>query len=194
MQSSVVQSHPDSIPSDNLASVESFYLKLHRLLRISEEDSSSDNFSFTSGNSDEASCSTDSTHDSTSTDDLSDYIFGSWNSWRNTSDSDTSSSSSPLYSRYSPHADKNQNDSHAYSRIGGPDLSDRIPSGGRKLVDLEGKRGNSFLHPDTTEQCRKLPSSNSCRDKVSTKLGSLNPLNDVKSGVSFRRSVSERPD
>ncbi|XP_024450971.2 ubiquitin carboxyl-terminal hydrolase 16 isoform X2 [Populus trichocarpa] len=193
MQSSV-QSHPDSIPSDNLASVESFYLKLHRLLRISEEDSSSDNFSFTSGNSDEASCSTDSTHDSTSTDDLSDYIFGSWNSWRNTSDSDTSSSSSPLYSRYSPHADKNQNDSHAYSRIGGPDLSDRIPSGGRKLVDLEGKRGNSFLHPDTTEQCRKLPSSNSCRDKVSTKLGSLNPLNDVKSGVSFRRSVSERTD
>ncbi|KAH8516201.1 hypothetical protein Peur_047516 [Populus x canadensis] len=189
MQSSVVQSHPDSIPSDNLANVESFYLKLHRLLRISEEDSSSDNFSFTSGNSDEASCSTDSTHDSTSTDDLSDYIFGSWNSWRNTSDSDTSSSSSPLYSRYSPHVDKNQNDSHAYSRIGGPDLSDRIPSGGRKLVDLEGK-----MHPDTTKQCRKLASSNSCRYKVSTKLGSLNPLNDVKSGVSFRRSVSERTD
>ncbi|XP_034891901.1 ubiquitin carboxyl-terminal hydrolase 16 isoform X1 [Populus alba] len=194
MQSNVVQLHPDSIPLDNLASVESSYLKLHRLLRISEEDLSSDNFSFTSGNSDEGSCSTDSTHDSTSTDDLSDYIFGSWNSWRNASDSDTSSSSSPLYSRYSPHADKNQNDSHTYSRIGGRDLSDRIPSGGRKLVDLEGKGGNSFLHPDTTEQCRKLASSNSCRDKVSTKLGSLNPLNDVKSGVSFRRSVSERTD
>ncbi|KAJ6730281.1 UBIQUITIN CARBOXYL-TERMINAL HYDROLASE [Salix viminalis] len=73
MQSSVVQLHPDSIPSDTLANGESFYLKSHRLLRISEEDSSSDNFSFASGNSDEGSCSTDSsTRDSTSTDDLSD--------------------------------------------------------------------------------------------------------------------------
>uniref|UniRef100_A0A6N2MGW4 USP domain-containing protein n=1 Tax=Salix viminalis TaxID=40686 RepID=A0A6N2MGW4_SALVM len=73
MQSSVVQLQPDSIPSDTLANGESFYLKSHRLLRISEEDSSSDNFSFASGNSDEGSCSTDSsTRDSTSTDDLSD--------------------------------------------------------------------------------------------------------------------------
>ncbi|KAF9687378.1 hypothetical protein SADUNF_Sadunf02G0087300 [Salix dunnii] len=73
MQPIVVQLHPDSIPSNNLASVESFYLKSHRILRISEEDSSSDNFSFASGNSDEGSCSTDScTRDSTSTDDLSD--------------------------------------------------------------------------------------------------------------------------
>ncbi|KAJ6335437.1 hypothetical protein OIU78_012132 [Salix suchowensis] len=73
MQSSAVQLHPDSIPSDTLANGESFYLKSHRLLRISEEDSSSDNFSFASGNSDEGSCSTDSsTRDSTSTDDLSD--------------------------------------------------------------------------------------------------------------------------
>ncbi|KAJ6405093.1 hypothetical protein OIU84_013130 [Salix udensis] len=73
MQSSVAQLHPDSIPSDTVANGESFYLKSHRLLRISEEDSSSDNFSFASGNSDEGSCSTDSsTRDSTSTDDLSD--------------------------------------------------------------------------------------------------------------------------
>ncbi|KAJ6681862.1 UBIQUITIN CARBOXYL-TERMINAL HYDROLASE 16 [Salix koriyanagi] len=161
MQSSVVQLHPDSIPPDNVASVESFYMKFHRLQRILEEDSSSDNFSFTSGNSDEGSCSTDSTRDSTSTDDLSDYIFGGWNSWWNTSDSDTSSSSSPLYSRQSPHAEMNQRGSYADSGVGGSDYWDSIPSGSSKLVYLE---------------------------------GSVNPFNGVKSGVSFRRSASERTD
>ncbi|KAJ6304695.1 hypothetical protein OIU78_020297 [Salix suchowensis] len=158
MQSSVVQLHPDSIPPDNVASVESFYMKFHRLQRILEEDSSSDNFSFTSGNSDEGSCSTDSTRDSTSTDDLSDYIFGGWNSWWNTSDSDTSSSSSPLYSRQSPHAEMNQRGSYADSGVGGSDYWDSIPSGSSKLVYLEGS------------------------------------VNGVKSGVSFRRSASERTD
>lgn len=44
--------------------------------RIFEEDSSSDNSSLMSSNSDEWSCSTDSTCDSTSTDDYADYIFG----------------------------------------------------------------------------------------------------------------------
>ncbi|KAJ6304696.1 hypothetical protein OIU78_020297 [Salix suchowensis] len=188
MQSSVVQLHPDSIPPDNVASVESFYMKFHRLQRILEEDSSSDNFSFTSGNSDEGSCSTDSTRDSTSTDDLSDYIFGGWNSWWNTSDSDTSSSSSPLYSRQSPHAEMNQRGSYADSGVGGSDYWDSIPSGSSKLVYLEGKEG-TFLHSDTAKHGRKLANSSSCYD--STKLGSVN---GVKSGVSFRRSASERTD
>ncbi|KAG6775971.1 hypothetical protein POTOM_019473 [Populus tomentosa] len=190
MQSSAFQLHPDSIPPDNLASVESFYMKFHRLQRILEEDSSSDNFSFTSGNSDEGSCSTDSTHDSTSTDDLSDYIFGGWNSWQNTSDSDTSSSSPPLYSRQSPHGEMNQHGSYAYSGVGGSDLWDRKPSGSSKLVYMEGK-GGTFLHSDTAKQGRKLASS---RSYDSTKLGSVNPLNGVKSGVSFRRTASERTD
>ncbi|XP_011013097.1 PREDICTED: ubiquitin carboxyl-terminal hydrolase 17-like isoform X2 [Populus euphratica] len=192
MQSSVFQLHPDSIPPDNLASVESFYMKFHRLQRILEEDSSSDNFSFTSGNSDEGSCSTDSTHDSTSTDDLSDYIFGGWNSWRNTSDSDTSSSPPPLYSRQSPHAEMNQHGSYADSGVGGSDLWDRIPSGSSKMVYMEGK-GGTFLHSDATKQGRKLASSSS-NSYDSTKLGSVNPLNGVKSGVSFRRTASERTD
>ena len=191
MQSSAFQLHPDSIPPDNLASVESFYMKFHRLQRILEEDSSSDSFSFTSGNSDEGSCSTDSTHDSTSTDDLSDYIFGGWNSWQNTSDSDTSSSSPPLYSRQSPHGEMNQHGSYADSGVGGSDLWDRIPSESSKLVYLEGK-GGTFLHSDTAKQGRKLASSSSSYD--STKLGSVNPLNGVKSGVSFRRTASERTD
>ncbi|KAJ6735516.1 UBIQUITIN CARBOXYL-TERMINAL HYDROLASE 16 [Salix purpurea] len=191
MQSSVAQLHPDSIPPDNVASVESFYMKFHRLQRILEEDSSSDNFSFTSGNSDEGSCSTDSTRDSTSTDDLSDYIFGGWNSWWNTSDSDTSSSSSPLYSRQSPHAEMNQRGSYADSGVGGSDYWDSIPSGSSKLVYLEGKEG-TFLHSDTAKHGRKLANSSSCYD--STKLGSVNPFNGVKSGVSFRRSASERTD
>ncbi|KAJ4845930.1 hypothetical protein Tsubulata_008414 [Turnera subulata] len=76
---SVFQLRPNSIPPDT-ASVESFFLKFHRVQKILEEDSSSDNFSFTSSNSDEGSCSTDSTRDSTSTDDLSDYIFNGWGS------------------------------------------------------------------------------------------------------------------
>lgn len=65
-----------SNPPGGSASYDSFYARFHRLQRILEDDSSSDNSSLLSNNSDEGSCSTDSTRDSTSTDDLSDYIFG----------------------------------------------------------------------------------------------------------------------
>ncbi|KAM1734507.1 hypothetical protein ACFX11_019976 [Malus domestica] len=80
------------------------------LQRILEEDSSSDNSSLISNNSDEGSYSTDSTCCSTSTDDLSDYIFGhsvhGWSSsFRKFSDSDTSSSSSPSSTKHSPLSD-----------------------------------------------------------------------------------------
>ncbi|CAN6542874.1 unnamed protein product [Malus baccata var. baccata] len=80
------------------------------LQRIMEEDSSSDNSSLISNNSDEGSYSTDSTCCSTSTDDLSDYIFGhsvhGWSSsFRKFSDSDTSSSSSPSSTKHSPLSD-----------------------------------------------------------------------------------------
>ncbi|CAL0307806.1 unnamed protein product [Lupinus luteus] len=50
--------------------------KFHHMKRILEEDSCSDNASLMSNNSDEGSCSTDSTRDSSSTDDFSDYISG----------------------------------------------------------------------------------------------------------------------
>lgn len=202
-----LQLPPKSVAPENLATVESFYLKFQRLQRILEEDSSSDNYSFTSSNSDEGSCSTDSTRDSTSNDDLSDYIFGGWNSsWRNTSDSDTSSSSSsPLDSRHSPLAATDRNVSgppetsrscldHADSAMGDSNPWDRIPSRSSRLVDLEGKRDGPFLHSDTIKQCRKLASSSSCRENDSAKLGWANPVKDVKSGVSLRRSMSKRTD
>ncbi|EXC16662.1 Ubiquitin carboxyl-terminal hydrolase 16 [Morus notabilis] len=72
----VAQFLSSSSPPGVSASYDSFYARYHRLQRILEEDSSSDNSSLISNNSDEGSCSTDSTRDSTSTDDLSDYIFG----------------------------------------------------------------------------------------------------------------------
>ncbi|XP_019431245.1 PREDICTED: ubiquitin carboxyl-terminal hydrolase 17-like isoform X1 [Lupinus angustifolius] len=50
--------------------------KFHHMKRILEEDSCSDNASLISNNSDEGSCTTDSTRDSSSTDDFGDYIFG----------------------------------------------------------------------------------------------------------------------
>ncbi|CAI0406005.1 unnamed protein product [Linum tenue] len=195
-----LQHQPNSVVSDpdhEAASVESFYLKFHRLQRILEEDSSSsDNYSFTSSsNSDEGSCSTDSTRDSTSADDLSDYIFGGWNSstWRKaaadfdttTTSSSSSSSSSPLYSRHSPLSNMERDTSAA------------------RFADTSGSH-DRFYHADTVEhnnhRGRKLGSS-SCREAdserlvgwVSNKLSSLSS-NDAKSGVHIRRSVSERTD
>ncbi|KAF2298735.1 hypothetical protein GH714_026334 [Hevea brasiliensis] len=194
-RSSVFQLHPNSIPPDSLASVESFYLKFHRLQRILEEDSSSDNYSFTSSNSDEGSCSTESTRDSTSTDDLSDYIFGGWNnSWRNTSDSDTcsSSSSSPLYSRHSPETSRSRTD-FADSAMEGGDW-DRVPSGSSRVVDLAAKEGDHFLPCDSSKQCRNLGSSNNVSSSRETDSAKLVWVNPVKSGVSFRRSMSKRTD
>ncbi|XP_065880330.1 ubiquitin carboxyl-terminal hydrolase 17 [Euphorbia lathyris] len=163
-------------------SVESFNMRFQRLQRILEEDSSSDSYSFTSSNSDEGSCSTESTRDSTSTEDLSEYIFGGWNNgWRNASDSDTcSSSSSPLYSSmHSPQTSRSGTDS-----VTEHGEWERQSS---RVVDLEVK----FLHSDTTKQCRKLDTSVSYRETDSRRLGWVNP---VKSGVSFRRSMSERTD
>ncbi|KAJ9146516.1 hypothetical protein P3X46_028771 [Hevea brasiliensis] len=194
-RSSVFQLHPNSIPPDSLASVESFYLKFHRLQRILEEDSSSDNYSFTSSNSDEGSCSTESTRDSTSTDDLSDYIFGGWNnSWRNTSDSDTcsSSSSSPLCSRHSPETSRSRTD-FADSAMEGGDW-DRVPSGSSRVVDLAAKEGDHFLPCDSSKQCRNLGSSNNISSSRETDSAKLVWVNPVKSGVSFRRSMSKRTD
>ncbi|CAI0467829.1 unnamed protein product [Linum tenue] len=194
----LLQHQPNSVASslDNeAASVESFYLKFHRLQRILEEDSSSsDNYSFTSSNnSDEGSCSTDSTRDSTSADDLSDYIFGGWNSstWRASSSSSSSTSSSPLYSRHSPLSNTDRDASAAgFAETSGSHCGDVTEGGERR-----------FYHADTVKhsahRSRKLGSS-SCREadserlvgRVSSKLSS----NDVKSGVPFRRSVSDRTD
>ncbi|CAI0467826.1 unnamed protein product [Linum tenue] len=202
----LLQHQPNSVASslDNeAASVESFYLKFHRLQRILEEDSSSsDNYSFTSSNnSDEGSCSTDSTRDSTSADDLSDYIFGGWNSSTSSSSSSSSTSSSPLYSRHSPLSNTDRDASAAgFAETSGSHCGDvwENRAGSRRVTEGGERR---FYHADTVKhsahRSRKLGSS-SCREadserlvgRVSSKLSS----NDVKSGVPFRRSVSDRTD
>lgn len=191
----------NSISPDGSPTLELFYSKFHHLKRILEEDSSSDNSSLISSNSDEGSCSTDSTHDSTSTDDFSDYIFGDsgngWSSmWRN-SDSDSSSSSSSPLTRHSPLADMDRYDSVS------PDATGlQIPTGSsaeidgplyrNRLVDVERVGGGvSLLHSDTLQH-RKLGSSrissNSSFKETDSfqRLGS-NHFKDMNSGVSCRK-------
>uniref|UniRef100_A0A5B7AGH3 ubiquitinyl hydrolase 1 n=1 Tax=Davidia involucrata TaxID=16924 RepID=A0A5B7AGH3_DAVIN len=192
---------------------EPFYMNhtsFQRIQTIFEEDSSSDNSSV--GFSEEGSCSTESTRGSTSTDDFMDQIFGdlgfNWNSPRSSSDSDTSSSSSPLYSRHSPLADLDRYSSgfpetsgshidNMESAAKGHGLRARPPGRSSKLEKLEGEGGVPFLYTYTTKQCRKKvvsSSSSSCRETDSERLGWLNPLNNIKSGASFRRSMRERTE
>ncbi|KAG2698777.1 hypothetical protein I3760_07G164200 [Carya illinoinensis] len=179
-KSRAAQIFPSSIPRDSSTSFGSFHSKFIQLQRILVEDSSSDNSSLISSNSDEGSCSTDSTRDSTSTDELSDFIFGdSGQRWNSPSDSDTSSTSSspspsPSPLRHSPPSYSEQYATH------GSQAEGNVP----------------FLHSDTTRNCRKLvtsSSSNSCRETDSQRLGS-NPFRDVNSGISFRKSTRERTD
>lgn len=179
-----------SVSPDGSPTLESFYSRFHHLKKILEEDSSSDSSSLFSSNSDEGSCSTDSTRDSTSMDDFSDYIFGDsgrgWSStWRN-SDSDTSSSSSPLNCRQSPLSDMDKYDSVS------PEAANfRIPTGSSAKTDRDDVI--SHLHSDTILQHRKLDSSSissnsSSKDADSfLKLGS-NHSNDKNSVVSSRKS------
>ncbi|PON63476.1 Ubiquitinyl hydrolase [Parasponia andersonii] len=177
---SVAQFLSSSKPLEGSANYDSFYSKLHRLQRILEEDSSSDNSSLISNNSDEGSCSTDSTRDSTSTDDFSDYIFGDsgrgWNSpWRNSSDSDTSSSSSssPLYSKHSRFSDLDHYDSVAPETDG-----------------LQSHWDGPSRNSDTSRQFRKVESSS--RPKTDFEKVGFDSLNDVKYEVSCWRSTMER--
>lgn len=160
---SSIQFYPSSIPPDGRAGIESFYSRFHQLQKIFEEDSS-DSSSLISSNSDEGSCSTDSTRDSSSADDISDCMFGEsgcgWNSpWRNSSDSDASSlsSSSPLASRHSTFSNSNQ------ANLTGSGMVGVGHSRSSKPVDSEGRGNISILHYDTTKQCRNLASS-SCRE------------------------------
>ncbi|GAY41504.1 hypothetical protein CUMW_059960, partial [Citrus unshiu] len=191
LQSNVDQCHPGSNPPDGSASIETFYSRFHRLQRILEEDSSSDCSSLISSNSDDGSCSTESTRDSSSADDTSDFIFGGdpgcgWNShWRTSSDSDTSSpsSSSMLYSTSRIQV------GNAQPSMECDGLRERISSrSNNRLANLEGTGSEPFLYSDTSKQCRKLTSSgSSCRETDSERLGRVSPFNDVKSSVVFRK-------
>lgn len=151
------------------------YPSFQPIQRISEDDSFSDNSFF----SEDYSISTDSSNrDSTSTDDYFDQIFGdmglSWNNnsspWRNSSDSDTSSSSSSPSPMYSRHSDL---DHYAARYSEGAADSGRI-------------RSSPFSCPDSTKHCRKLDCSCSCRESGSSKLGRLNPFDNLKCSVSCR--------
>ncbi|XP_042497327.1 ubiquitin carboxyl-terminal hydrolase 17-like [Macadamia integrifolia] len=172
-------------------------------------DSLSDNSSLFSC-SDEGSCSTESTRDSTSTDDFSDYIFGdagrSWNIPLGVS-SDSDGSSSSLCSLSSPvnlmrHETGSPERSGYLAHIPGsvPEADGilmRQPRESSRKQDSQGKGCPSLSHSDTIKQCRKSTNRcssssrcSSCRETDSKKLGWVN---DVRSGVSLRRSTRERP-
>jgi len=189
--SGVAENVDSSISPDGSPALESFYSKFHHLKKILEEDSSSDSSSLISSNSDEGSCSTDSTCDSASTDDFTDYLFGDsgngWSSaWKN-SDSDTSwsSSSSPLNSRHSPLSDMDRYDSVS------PDAAGLCISTGSS-VEKDRPVYNSCLHSNTTSQHRGLDSGRisskiSSRESDSfVKVGS-NLWNDTECGVLCRK-------
>ncbi|CAN6914500.1 unnamed protein product [Brassica oleracea] len=87
---------------DRSGNIQSFYSSFQRLQRILEEDSSSDSSSLFDSNSDECSCSTDST----SMDDFADFIFGDHQGRAHghseaPSPTSTSSSPSPPFTRHS---------------------------------------------------------------------------------------------
>ncbi|XP_071925936.1 ubiquitin carboxyl-terminal hydrolase 16-like [Coffea arabica] len=185
---------------------------------IWEEDSSSDKSS--SFFSEVNSCSTDSSaRDSMCSDDLFDQMLGigdmgvyyGGSSWRNASDSETSSSSSspsPLYSRHPLHdleayASKYPEETDECIDTAVPTVDDRPRLPGRTEVEVTGGRGTTlcpdsgkestpFLCPDSTKRCRKLGSS-SCRETGSSKLGWIN-FENWKSSVTFRRPTRERSD
>ncbi|XP_030542645.1 ubiquitin carboxyl-terminal hydrolase 17-like [Rhodamnia argentea] len=192
--------NPNSMSSDGSTNIDSFYSKFHRLQRILEEDSSSDNSSLFSNTSDEGSCSTDGTQDSASADDLSDNIFGDpvrgWSSpWRNSSDSDTSSSSSsPLYSRHSPLANPERHAS-GFAETS-PSQSDGLDSGlgGHEFLNSNITKWRSELEISTSSSHRSSSSSSRCRESDSGRLARLNGSYDVKNGISLRRSARERTD
>ncbi|CAK9325561.1 unnamed protein product [Citrullus colocynthis] len=79
------QSYSRDTPGEP-GSIGSIHFGHPQIHRIFEEDSSSDHSSLISNTSDEGSYSTESTRDSTSADELSDYIFGDpgrvWNTWQ----------------------------------------------------------------------------------------------------------------
>jgi|UniRef100_A0A803NKG1 ubiquitin carboxyl-terminal hydrolase 36/42 len=203
--SSIAQVLPNLSPPEGSAhNYDSFYSKFNRLQRILEEDSS-DNSSLISNNSDEGSCSTESTRDSISTDEFSEYIFGESgrglsSPWRNSPDSDTcsSSSSSPLYSKHSRLSDLDRYDS-VFPGTGGHQTGcaddggwNEKSSGSGWAVGLEGEGNVPFLRSDTNSQCRKLGSSSNIRPKTDFEKVESESLNDVKYDVSFRRSTRER--
>ncbi|KAG4954843.1 hypothetical protein JHK87_040437 [Glycine soja] len=186
---------PDGSPS-----LDTLYLKFLHPKMILEDDSSSDNSSLISSNSDEGSCSTDSTSDSTGTDDFADYIFsdvgrGAGGILRNSDSSISPALSSSPHSRYFPSSDIDH-DSIVLPHSTGfqPSPSDGLLYRNR-VVDVKRSGGGVFhFHPDTNIEHRKLDtttSRSSCssfRDTDSVQRAGSNHFNDRNSGASYTNS------
>lgn len=142
-----------------------------------DEDLTSDSSSLLSGISDESTCSTNSSSDSTSTDDLPEYIYSDsgcgWNSLQNPSDVDaslpSSSSSSPLLhpcdsSQCAPIGAKTTEQPRPNHVNGISNLTSmRESKGWEKTVHLmEGKDGVN-MHSNPRRQCRNVMCNDSCR-------------------------------
>ncbi|KAL5982375.1 ubiquitin-specific protease [Asimina triloba] len=204
--------NPYWLASDAPANMESFssldgrFLPVHR---IPKTDSSSDNASLLSC-SDEGSCSTESTRDSTSTEEYSEYLFGdsghfSWNSPMRFSD-DSDASYSPMGLRRSPlstsngHVSSSHEDryslfdfgysSHEDGRLDKQTTRESCDSDGvatrwSQRSRIEGQEGPcQSLSADTTRQRRNLTYYRSSSSETDWEWVDAR---DVKSGVSLRR-------
>lgn len=71
------------------------------------------------------------------------------------------------------------------------------PSNYSNVENLKGKGSVPVLYSDKVKHCRKLDGNSncsSCRETNLDKVGKLNPLNSVKSGMSLRKSSRGKPD
>ncbi|WOK93431.1 ubiquitin carboxyl-terminal hydrolase 17-like [Canna indica] len=146
------------------------------IFHFPKADSSSDSSSLFSC-SDEGSCSTESTRNSTSTDDYSEYIFGdldrkSWNSPLRFSNDLDGTISSPLYSTYSAAASCTV-DSVAADRAWDTTREQYLQDG-----------SSTFLYSDPANQCSQLT------EHRSRETSGINP-SKVKSSL-LRRSSTTR--
>ncbi|KAH9611223.1 hypothetical protein KSS87_018039 [Heliosperma pusillum] len=159
----------------------------HPLPNIHEADSSSDNSSVFSHS--DVSTSTDSSRESNSTDEFSEFFFGN-NGFSRSSDLDTSSSSSssssPLYMKRSP-----LSNSERYASA--------LPEHNVLQAD-NGKAHNepcgvTFLNSNRSSQVRNVRVVNISGSEIDGKrLGMVNPLDNGKSGVQLRRSSRRKAD
>ncbi|KAG9450807.1 hypothetical protein H6P81_010772 [Aristolochia fimbriata] len=160
----------------NLGSPDSFDGRSYPEHWMPRVDSSSDSSSLFSC-SDEGSCSTDSTRDSFSIDDCSEYIFGE-------------SGRFALYSPYRGMDDSEVSSSPLSVSSGASDSS----SSGRREASF-GKGRSSSLYTDGTKLSRKIGDNRSSSSSSETDwdvVGGLNNPGDFHSGVTLRRPRDHR--
>ncbi|XP_008802270.2 ubiquitin carboxyl-terminal hydrolase 18-like [Phoenix dactylifera] len=155
-------------------------------IRPPKIDSSSDSSSLFSCSS-EGSGSTESTRDSISTDEYSEYLFGEsdrigWNSpLRSSEDSDGFNYSPSSTLRSSDSTSTLSSSGWEANRVEVVRIEDRKRQDSREGF-LEGNMSPSFLYPDSVKQCTKLTA-----ELRTTGTDRVNP-NEVKPNVLFRKS------